>query len=282
MDDCDELVRCINTGRECVLTRQLRDGPIVTTGVISVGQAAGTATLTKADRLLIAAVRRLAAISLEAVLSLGPDRLGDRTGVRYPEGSTDMFGPFVQGALTVGGHTVELMQLRAFSTDEIDLQRRGIPRSSGFSFLPNGGTIHHLNTFTGSVFSHSPGLGSFDGSEPLAGVPEDLPVYPGGPTADREGSLCFIHLGFFGVHFHGSTGALLVIVTISADRAPSPRQMVRCLDRLAITLVEERLTSFGDLRHLPCRHWRHRLARPPLGRERINPRLAAAGKRWKK
>jgi len=246
-DDREELVRWVDIGEGRVLAGQLRDGRLVATEDIGLGQTAGAVAFAEEGGLLVAAARGLATISPAGSLSFGPDLLGDRTGVRFNDGSTDIFGAFIVGTLTIGGNTGEETLLRVFPNGKIELLREGIQLSNGVSFSLDGGTIYHVDTFARTVSRHSYGFGPFDRTEPWVTVLQDLPAYPDGLTVDREGGLWVAQWGGSSVRHHAPTGELLDVVTIDAEQASCPGFVGRNLDRLAITSAQEGLTSFGDL-----------------------------------
>lgn len=246
-DDRASLIRWVDIWKGRILAGELRDDRIVTTQDITLGQTAGAVALTEDGGLLIAAARGLATISAEGAILLGPDLLGNRTNVRFNDGSADLFGAFVVGTLTMGEDVGEETLIRIFPNGRVETLREGIRLSNGVAFSPDGDTIYHVDTFAGTVSEHSYGAGPFDAREPWITVLDDLPNYPDGLTVDSEGALWVAQWAGGNVRRHAPTGELLDVVVVDAAQVSCAGFVGPSLDILAITSAQEDLDSFTDL-----------------------------------
>lgn len=254
-DDRAELVRWVDIWHGRVLAGTLRDGRLVTTDDISLGQTTSAVALAEDGGVLVAASRGLATISPTGIISIGPDLLGDRGSVRLNDGTVDRFGAFVVGTMTIGGsadntaagNPGEETLLRIQPDGAVEVLREGIQLSNGVAFSPDGNTMYHVDTFASTVSSHSYSDAPFDPNEPWATLPLELPNYPDGLTVDSEGALWVAQWGGSSVRRHAPTGELLDVVTVDAEQVSCPGFVGRNLDRLAITSAQEGLGSFTDL-----------------------------------
>lgn len=245
-DDRDEVVRWVDIWAGRVLAGELRGGRLVTTQDIILGETAGAVAVAEDGGLLVAASRGLATISPAGVTSFGPNLLGDRSLVRFNDGSADMFGAFVVGTLAIGGSTGDETLLRIFPNGRVEVLREGIQLSNGIAFSPDGNTVYHVDTFARTVSSHSYGFGPFDTGEAWIALPLELPDYPDGLTVDSEGALWVAQWGGSSVRRHAPTGELLDVVTVDAEQVSSAAFVGSDRDRLAITSAREGLQSPTD------------------------------------
>lgn len=246
-DDRQKVVRWVDVWEGRVLAGELRGERLVVLESLKLGQTTGAVALADDGGLLVAAARGLATISPSRVTSFGPDLLGDRTNVRFNDGSADRFGAFVVGTLTIGGDTGEESLLRVSPDGTVEVLRQDVRLSNGVAFSPDGKTIYHVDTFAKTVSSHSYRSGPFDTREPWVTVLDenDLPDYPDGLVVDSEGMLWVAQFGGSSVRRHAPTGELLDIVSVDAGQVTCPGFVGPNLDYLAITTGQEGIT-FAD------------------------------------
>lgn len=245
-DDAAEVVRWVDIWKGEVLAGRLTGDRIEVISAISLGESAGAVALASDGGLLLAAARRLAAISPTGVISFGPDLLGDRRNVRLNDGAVDPHGRFVVGTLALAAETGTEVLLRISANGTVETLRDSIRLSNGVAFSPDGGTIYHVDTLANTVSSHSYSGGLFDHEEPWAVVLRDLPHYPDGLTVSADGSLWIAQWGGGCVRRHAPSGELLDIVTVDASQASCPAFVGSDLDILAITTAQEGLASWSD------------------------------------
>ena len=245
-DDQHQVVRWVDIWTGRVFAGELRGNEISVLESTDLGQTAGAVGLADDGGLLVAAARGLATISPTGTVSIGPDLLGDRMGVRFNDGAADMFGAFVVGTLSIGGNTGEEVLLRVSPFGTVEVLREGVQLSNGIAFSLDGTTIYHVDTFAGTVSSHSYGSAPFDRSEPWLTLPLDLPHYPDGLTVDSEGALWIAQWGGSSVRRHAPTGELLDIVMVDAEQVSCPGFVGPGLDTLAITSAQEGLDTTTD------------------------------------
>ena len=82
-DDQHQVVRWVDIWTGRVFAGELRGNEIVVLESTDLGQTVGAVALADDGGLLVAAARGLATISPTGTVSIGPDLLGDRTGVRF-------------------------------------------------------------------------------------------------------------------------------------------------------------------------------------------------------
>jgi sugar lactone lactonase YvrE len=128
----------------------------------------------------------------------------------------------------------------------LETLREGIGLSNGVAFSPDGTTIHHVDTFAGTVARHSYGPGPLNPEEPWTTVLDGLPAYPDGLTVDAEGALWVAQWGGASVRRHSPTGELLAVVEVDAAQASCPGFVGPNLDTLAITTAQEGLDTLTD------------------------------------
>lgn len=269
-DDRAELVRWVDIWAGRVLAGKLESDRIVDVTAREMGQTAGAVALAEDGGLLVAGARGLVTISAAGEVSYGPDLLGERSGVRFNDGTVDPQGRFVVGTLSHTGKSAQdvgLEQLLRLSADgRVENLREGVRLSNGIAFSPDGDVIYHVDTFAGTVSSHSYSPGSFAIDEPWVTVLSNLPAYPDGLTVDAEGMLWVAQFGGSSVRRHTPAGELLSVVTVDAGQVTCPAFLGPALDRLAITTGSEGLASVTDqtgaifladagIRGLPANRW---------------------------
>lgn len=245
-DDRAQLVRWVDVQKGRVLSGELRNGRIVPIEDIHLGQTASAVALAEDGGLLIAAARGLAAISPAGVISFGLDLLGDRKDQRLNDGSVDPSGRFVVGTAALGELTENEVLLRVSADGTVETLRDEISLSNGIAFSPDGTTIYHVDTFAGTVSSHSYGPRSFDHNELWVTVLDDFPAYPDGLTVDVDGTLWVALWSGSSVRRYAVSGELLDIVTVDAPQASCPGFVGPTLSTLAITTAQEGLEAWTD------------------------------------
>lgn len=245
-DDRAQLVRWVDVVKGRVLAGELRGGRIVRVEEFHLGQSASAVALAEDGGLLIAVARGFATISPAGTISLGPDLLGDRKNLRLNDGSVDPSGRFVVGTAAIGELTGDEVLLRVSNDGAVETLRDGISLSNGIAFSPDGATIYHVDTFAGTVSSHSYGTGSFDRNEPWATVLNDFPAYPDGLTVDADGALWVALWNGSSVQRYAASGELIDTVTVDAPQASCPGFVGPTLSTLAITTAQEGLEAWTD------------------------------------
>ncbi|WP_430867355.1 SMP-30/gluconolactonase/LRE family protein [Demequina aurantiaca] len=245
-DDRSNLVRWVDIRKGRVLSGQLDGSRILNIQAIDLGQTAGAVALAEDGGLLVAAARGLATISPTGDIALGPNLLGDRSKVRFNDGSADPYGAFVVGTLSLGVETGEEALLRVWPDGSVETLREEIRLSNGVAFSPDGDTIYHVDTLAGTVSRHSYGSGSFDREEPWVIVLDRLPAYPDGLTVDSEGMLWVAQWGGSNVLRYAPSGRLLGSVDVNAAQVSCPGFAGPGLKTLVIATAQEGLESFDD------------------------------------
>ena len=249
-DDRADLVRWVDLWEGRVLSASLRDGRLVDVAGTSIGQTAGAVALAEDGGLLVAAARGLAVISADGLVQLGPDLLGDRTGVRFNDGTVDLQGRFVVGTLSFTGKSAQDLGveqlLRVSANGRVEVIREGVRLSNGIAFSPRGDVIYHSDTFAGTVSSHSYDPDPFRIDEPWVTVLDALPAYPDGLTVDADGNLWVAQWGGGSVRCHAPSGELLAVVNVDAAQVSCPAFIGPGRDILAITTGQEGLDVVTD------------------------------------
>jgi sugar lactone lactonase YvrE len=256
-DDRAGLVRWVDIWAGRVLsgrleTTDLHGTRIVETTEIVIGhpdgaaQTAGAVALAEDGGLLVAAARGLATISPAGDISFGPDLLGDRGNVRLNDGTVDPQGRFVVGSLSLTDETGDEVLLRVSPDGMVETLRTDVRLSNGIAFSPDGGTIYHVDTFAGTVSSHSYGPDAFDPAEPWVTLIDALPHSPDGLTVSADGALWVAQYGGSGVLRYSSAGKRIDEVTVDATQATCPGFVGPGLDILAITTAQEGLDVWED------------------------------------
>lgn len=245
-DDRARLVRWVDIWKGRVLSGALDHGSITDVHETIIGETAGAVALAQDGGLLIAAARGLTTVSPTGDISRGPDLLGERTDVRFNDGTVDPHGAFVVGTLSLTERTDEEVLLRIWPNGRIETLREGIGLSNGVAFSPDGARIYHVDTFAGTVSQHSYGPAPFNPEEPWVTVLTGLPAYPDGLTVDAEGALWVAQWGGASVTRHAPTGELLAVVEVDATQASCPGFVGRNLGTLAIATAQEGLDAIND------------------------------------
>lgn len=246
-DDRANRVRWVDLSVGRVVSGELLDGRFTDIAEVSLSQAASAVALTNDGGLLVAAERGLATIAPSGVVSLGPSLLGSPSGLSLNDATVDVFGALVVGTSSVAGDTGEDVLLRVLPNGRVEVLRDGVRLSNGIAFSPDNKTIYHVDTYAGTVSSHSYGGGKFDRTEPWVIVLSDLPHYPDGLTVDAAGALWVAQWGGANVRRHAPTGDLLGLVTVDAEQVSCAGFVGSSLNLLAITTAQQGLESFTDL-----------------------------------
>lgn len=272
-DDDANLVRWVDIWKGRVLSGSLSGHRITDIREVSLTSTAGAVALAEDGGLLVAAGRCLATISPSGELSMGPDLLGNRTDVRFNDGTVDRFGAFVVGTLSLAERTDEEVLLRVWPEGRTETLRACIGLSNGVAFSPAGDTIYHVDTFAGTVSSHSYSDAPLDPEEPWVTVLNELPAPPDGLTVDAEGALWVAQWGGGSVRRYSPTGEFLAEVHVDASQASCPAFIGPGLSTLAITTAQEGLDAITDqagaifladvgTAGLPARRWAGSTDRP--------------------
>lgn len=251
-DDRAQVLRWVDIWEGAVLSGVVRDGRIVDVTSVRLGQTAGAVAVAEDGGLLVAGARGLVTIAGSGAVSFGPDLLGERTGVRFNDGSVDPQGRFVVGTLShTGKSAVDLgveQLLRVGADGTVEVLREGIRLSNGVAFSPRGDVIYHVDTFAHTVSRHSYGAGEFDAREPWVTILDErsLPSSPDGLTTDSTGALWVAQWGGSSVRRHAPDGELLDVVSVDALQVSCPGFLGPSFDRLAVTTAQEGLTDITD------------------------------------
>lgn len=260
-DDRAGLLRWVDIWAGRVLSGVLEGDRVTDIRSLDLGQTVGAVALAEDGGLLVAGARSLITISPESAvsagavsagavpegaISVGPDLLGDRSDVRFNDGSVDPQGRFLVGTLALGETTGLEVLLRVSPDGSVETLREGIRLSNGIGFSPDGGTVYHTDTDAGTVSRHSYGPGAFDHDEPWVTVLDDFAHHPDGVSVDSEGMLWVAQWGGSRVLRFSPTGVLLATVTVDATQASCPGFVGPDLDRLVITTAQEGLGAFTD------------------------------------
>lgn len=245
-DDRAALVRWVDIRTGRVLSGRLDADAIVDITPVELGGTVGAVALAEDGGLLVAAARGLAVITPDGDVSVGPDLLGGRTGVRLNDGCVDPQGRFLVGTLSLGDDTGAEVLLRVSPDGRTETLRTGVRLSNGIAFSPDGATVYHVDTLANTVSSHSYGPGGFDVDEPWTVVAADLPAYPDGLAVSTDGTLWVALWGGSRIQRLTPTGRLLETVRVSATQPSCAAFVGPGLDVLAITSAQEGLDTWQD------------------------------------
>lgn len=245
-DDRAQLVRWVDINKGRVLSGKIVGDTIEILTDVSVGQTAGAVALAEDGGLLVAGARGLITLSPEGEISVGPDVISGREGFRLNDGMVDPFGSYIVGTLSLNGPSTEEVLLRVHPDGSVETLREGIQLSNGLGFSPDGSTVYHVDTFAGTLSSHSYGAGEFDHREPWHVVIDKFPAYPDGITVDAEGNIWVALWSGSAVNCYSPQGELLSQVTVDATQPTCPEFVGENLDRLAITSAQQNLETWSD------------------------------------
>lgn len=245
-DDRAGLVRWVDIWKGRVLSGRLNGDQLTVVDDVNLGQTTGAVALAEDGGLLVAGARGLITISPNGDVLAGPDLLGERANARLNDGTVDPFGNFVGGSAAIGELTHGEVLVRVSPDGTVDTLRDGLQLSNGIAFSPDGATIYHVDTYAGTVASHSYGRNPLDVAEPWVTVLDDLPAHPDGLTVDAEGALWVALWGGARVNRYLPAGTLLATVEVDASQPSCPGFIGDALDILAITSGQEGLESFSD------------------------------------
>lgn len=245
-DDRASRARWVDIREGRVLSAALDDGRLADLREVRLGETVGAVALAEDGGVLVAAARRLAAISPDGVVSFGPDLIPADQPSRFNDGGVDPQGRFLVGTAPLGDVTGKEVLLRVSSDGNIETIRTGLKLSNGIGWSPDGGTIYHIDTYASSLSSHSYGPGAFDTDEPWVPIVTEFPGNPDGLRVDSEGMLwvamfsgsCVVRYSPDG---RGSIGREMARVTVDAQQPTCPGFVGPGLDRLLITSGIEHL-----------------------------------------
>lgn len=238
-DDRAGLVRWVDIRVGRVLSARLDGDRLVDTAALPVGETVGALALAQDGGLLIAAARRLATVSPEGELAFGSPLLGADRASRFNDGGVDPQGRFLIGTAPLADVTGTEVLLRVSSDGGVETLRENLRLANGLGWSPDGATIYHIDTYAGTLSTHSYGPGDFDVDEPWVVVPAEFPGHPDGLRVDADGMLWVAQFSAGCVVRYAPDGRELARVSVAA-------QQPTC-----VGFVGERLVITSAIEHLP-------------------------------
>jgi len=242
-DDRVGLVRWVDIREGRVLSARLDGDRLVDVSDVRLRETVGAVALAEDGGLLVAAARRLAAISPDGDLTWGRDLLADDRPVRFNDGGVDPQGRFVVGTVSLTGPVGAEQLLRVSPDGTVETLRTGLQLSNGVGWSPDGATIYHIDTFAPSLSRHSYRPDGFDADEPWEPIVTEFPANPDGLRVDSEGMLWVAMFSGSCVVRYSPDGRELCRVTVDAQQPTCPGFVGPGLDRLLITSAIEHLPS---------------------------------------
>ena len=280
-DAAARVVRWVDIRVGRVLSARLAGDRLTGIAQTAVGQTVGAVAPAADGGLLVAAARGLATISPLGALSFGPPLLNDDRPVRFNDGAVDPQGRFIVGSLSMTGPTGTEVLLRVSPDGAVETLRSGIGLSNGIGWSPDGATIYHIDTDSGTLSSHSYGPGGFATDEPWRAVITGFPGQPDGMRVDAEGLLWVAQWGAGCVVRYDLDGGETARVEVEARQPSCPGFIGEDLDLLAITSATEGLENPGaadgavflvdpGVTGLPVNRWAGSTSRPLWTPEKEN------------
>ena len=242
-DDRAGLARWVDIREGRVLSAALDGDRLVDIREVQLGETVGAVALADDGGVLVAAARRLAAISPDGVVSFGPDLIRADQPSRFNDGGVDPQGRFLVGTAPLGDATGSEVLLRVSEGGGVETIRTGLKLSNGIGWSPDGGTIYHIDTYVPTLSSHSYGPGAFDTDEPWVPIVTEFPGNPDGLRVDSEGMLWVAMFSGSCVVRYSPDGRELERVTLDAQQPTCPGFVGPKFDRLLIT---------SGIEHLPA------------------------------
>lgn len=223
-----------------------KDHTVRTTQTLKVEGTVGAVALTEDGGMLVAGTRQLITVSPDGQVTYGPDLLGERSNVRWNDGSADPQGRFLVGSLALDGSIEQERLIRVTHDGGVEVLREGITLSNGIGFSPDGNTVYHVDSIPGTVSSHSYGPGEFDEYEPWKVVIDSFDGTPDGLTVDDSGNLWIAEWGEGKVTKYSPDGDPLGHVTVNAPLTTSAAFVGGSLELLAVTTASKGIQEPTD------------------------------------
>jgi sugar lactone lactonase YvrE len=210
--------------------------------VFRLAETVGAVVASREGELLVAGARRLYSVSIQGVVSAGPQIVADTVASRLNDGACDPDGRFLVGTLALDDRVSEEQLVRINANGGVEVIDDDLGLSNGLAFTADGRRLYSIDTTSAIVWSrdYDPETGAIGARHQLLHFDDG---HPDGMCLDEQGNLWIAMWGAGEVRCYSPDGSQRAVVDVAAPNTTSVAFVGPALDTLLITTASEQLSD---------------------------------------
>ncbi len=210
----------------------------------------GAVVPTRDAGLLVATGKGFATVVSDGCVRTGPTVVPGDLDSRFNDGACDPAGRFLVGSMALDDREAGERLYRLDPDGSVGVVDEGLTLSNGLGWSPDGGTLYHIDSVTGTVWAraYDPDSGAVGPRSALLRVEDGA---PDGLCVDVEGNLWIAIWGAGQVRCLSPEADLIATVEVPAPHTSSAAFVGPGRDRLLVTTARKDLSD-ADLAAFPA------------------------------